>query len=112
MKFQRYWPALFIALLPCSSFIAQGAAQHPLDALEASEIIVAAAILRAAGHVDEKTLIASLTLQEPAKADVLAWKAGEPIPRKAKVALRRNSATFEAVVDLASGKVLSHQERP
>lgn len=112
MKFQRYWPALFIALLPCSSFIAQGAAQHPLDALEASEIIAATAILRAAGHVDEKTLIASLTLQEPAKADVLAWKAGEPIPRKAKVALRRNSATFEAVVDLASGKVLSHQERP
>ena len=103
---------LLVALFACSPIAAQGAAQYPLDALEAPEIIAATAILRSAGHVDDKTLIASLTLQLPAKADVLAWKAGDAIPRKAKAVLRRNAATFEAVVDLDSKRVLSHVELP
>ncbi len=87
-------------------------ANHPLDTLDASEITTTTAILRKEGHVDDKTLIASITLQEPQKANVLAWKKGDPFPRKAKAVLRRNATTFEAVVDLVSRKVLSHKQIP
>ena len=93
MNPHRCWPGLSAALLAALPFTAQGAAQHPLDALEASEIVATTAVLRSAGHVDDKTLIALLTLQEPPKADVLAWKTGDPIPRQAKAVLRRNSTT-------------------
>jgi primary-amine oxidase len=84
--------------------------QHPLDALDASEITATTAILKGAGHVDDRTLLASITLLEPPKADVLAWKAGEPISRRSKTVLRRNSTTFEAVVDLDGGKLTSLKE--
>jgi len=100
---------LFICLL---TGILHAAATHPLDALDASEIPTTTAILRAAGHADDNTFIASITLQEPVKSDVLGWERGEPIPRKAKAILRRNAKTFEALVDLTSGKVLSYQEMP
>ncbi|HXV41242.1 MAG TPA: hypothetical protein VD701_09795, partial [Steroidobacteraceae bacterium] len=106
---RRILPAVLLTILP---FTAQSAAQHPLDALDASEVTAATAILRSAGHADDKTVFASLTLLEPHKAEVLAWKVGDPIPRRAKAVLRRNLATFEAVVDLAGRKVVSHQEIP
>lgn len=112
MNTRLRWLPSWVALFACSPFTAQGAAQHPLDALEAPEIIAAAAILRSAGHVDDKTLIASLTLQPLLKADVLAWKAGDAIARRARAVLRRDAATFEAVVDLDLGKVLSHRQLP
>jgi primary-amine oxidase len=89
-----------------------GAAHHPLDALDASEILATTIILKNAGHVDDTTLVASITLQEPPKADVLAWKSGDSISRRAKSVLRRNATTFETVVDLHSGKVESHKEVP
>lgn len=105
-------PTSLLALLVCLPLAAQGAAQHPLDALDASEITATTAILKNAGHVDNTTLIASISLQEPPKADVLAWKPGDAIPRSAKAVLRRNATTIEALVDLTAGKVLSHQEIP
>ncbi|MGB5131778.1 MAG: hypothetical protein WBO00_04130, partial [Steroidobacteraceae bacterium] len=108
-KFWRILPSVLFTFLPLA---AQSAAQHPLDALDASEITATTAILRNAGDVDDKTLVASITLQEPPKADVLAWRTGDPIPRRAKAVLRRHSTTFEAVVDLRSGEVLSHKEIP
>ncbi len=97
----------FVAILPVVT-----EAQHPLDALDASEIKATTAILRQAGHVDDQTLVASITLKEPLKADVFAWRKGDPIGRKAKVVLRRNAKTFESIVDLVNRKVLSHQEIP
>lgn len=101
-------PAL-IAILPSGSALA---AQHPLDALDASEISATMAVLRRAGHADDRALIASLTLQAPPKEQVLAWKAGDPLPRKAKVVLRHDATTYESVVDLGSGQVLSHRAVP
>ena len=88
------------------------AANHPLDALDASEIASTTSILRKAGYVNDKTLIASITLQKPAKADVLNWRKGEPFTRTAKAILRRNTKTSEAVVDLSKGETLSHREIP
>lgn len=103
---------LTAVLLASLSGVAHGAARHPLDALDASEITEATAILRRAGHVDDGTLIASLTLQEPPKAEVLAWQSGDALPRQAKAVLRHDAKTFEALVDLDSRKVLAHREMP
>jgi hypothetical protein len=100
--------AVLFALLP----VLQAEARHPLDALDAAEITATMAILKSAGHVDDKTLVSSISLQEPPKTDVLAWKASDAIPRSAKAVLRRNATTFEAVVDLGSGDVLSHKAIP
>jgi len=105
----RILPVVMLAILSLPSY---GAVRHPLDALEASEITATTDILRSAGEIDDKTLIASITLEEPPKADVLAWKAGEPIMRRAKAVLRRRSTTVEAVVDLDAGKVASLKEIP
>ena len=108
-KCRQVLPAVLFAVLPLA---AQAATHHPLDALDASEINATTAILKSAGLVDDKTLVASIDLQEPPKANVLTWKTGDPNPRSARAVLRRNATTIEAVVDLGSGKVLSHKEIP
>lgn len=112
MQAQLHSRILLAMLFACLPLVAQSAVQHPLDALNASEITATMAILKNAGHVDDKTLVSSISLQEPPKANVLAWKAGDAIPRSAKAVLRRNATTLEAVVDLGSGKVLSHKAIP
>lgn len=99
-----------LAFFACLTLASHGAAQHPLDALDGSEITATTVILKNTGHLDDATLVASISLQEPPKADVLAWKSGDAIPRSAKAVLRQNASTFEAVVDLSSGRVLSHKE--
>jgi primary-amine oxidase len=87
-------------------------ASHPLDALTSDEVSSVARLLVAAGHADDKTLFAAITLLEPAKASVLAWAPGQPFDRRAFVVLRRDGKTFEARVDVTSGKVLDFAEVP
>jgi primary-amine oxidase len=88
------------------------AANHPLDALDESEITNVVAILRSAGHADDKTLFSAIALLAPPKQDVVMWKKGDPIHRKAEAILRRNTKTFETVVDLENRKVLEYREVP
>jgi primary-amine oxidase len=99
---------LLFCLLPRINF----AVDHPLDGLTAAEITTTTAIMRTAGLVDDKALIASIALAEPSKADVLAWKKGDAIPRQTKSVLRKNAKTYEVVVDLVSRSVLSEKEIP
>jgi primary-amine oxidase len=87
-------------------------ATHPLDPLDASEITATIAALRSAGHADARTVFASVTLLEPLKPEVLAWKPGEPFPRAAAVVLRRNATTYQARVDLNTGKVTAFNAVP
>jgi Cu2+-containing amine oxidase len=51
---------------------------HPLDSLSREEIAAAVAVLREAGHIDATTRFALIDLDEPRKADVLAWKPAGP----------------------------------
>lgn len=101
----------FLALL-CLSFClsATAAVQHPLDGLQADEYGAVRDILMASGDADEQTLFATIRLDEPSKADVLAWTEGTTIPRVAWVALRKGKGLFEGRVDLQAGKVLSIDE--
>ncbi|HVR30704.1 MAG TPA: tyramine oxidase [Thermoanaerobaculia bacterium] len=98
--------AILLAALPA------GAATHPLDALDAAEIAAAAALLRAAGHAGDATVFHTISLEEPPKEAVLAWKEGEPISRAAALTVRDRGATYEAVVDLTARRVVSFDQVP
>ncbi len=101
---------LIVALLVPG--LASAAATHPLDSLDAQEIVGAVSLLRKAGHADGDTYFASISLREPPKATVLAWNAGEPILRAADVVMRAKQRTYAAVVDLSRGRVESFRELP
>jgi primary-amine oxidase len=92
------------------AFGAEAAPSHPLDALTAEEYPEIKRILGEAGHLGEGTAFAMIQLREPAKADVLAWRTGDPIPRTAFVVLREGPRLFEAEVDLVEGAVASFEE--
>ena len=85
-------------------------ATHPLDALDDAEIAATVAILRAADRADADTVFHSISLLEPAKDLVYAWRAGQAIPRAAAVVLRDGGKTYEAKVDLDARKVLSFEQ--
>jgi primary-amine oxidase len=63
-----------------------------------------------AGAADDDTQFASVLLDEPPKAVVLDWEAGDPLPRVALATLRRGDRVLEAHVDLAAGRVLDVAE--
>ena len=53
-----------------------------------------------------------MRLEEAPKADILKWRPGDPFTRKVRVTMRRDARTFDAIVDLTAGKVLSHRQLP
>jgi primary-amine oxidase len=85
---------------------------HPLDPLTAAEIETAMAVLRQSGKIDASFRFPAVSLQEPPKAQVLAWKPGSPIPRQALIVAFNPAAnkTYEAVVDVAAGRLVSWKE--
>src|SRR5947209_14921632 len=89
---------------------AQGRVIHPLEPLAADEIANAAAIVREHTRLSHRSRFISITLHEPPKEQVLAFRHdGEAIDRQAEVILLDPSqlGAFEALVSLSQGKVLS-----
>jgi primary-amine oxidase len=89
-------------------------AAHPLDPLSSTEFQTTAAILRRDQSVTDSWRFASIELNEPAKADVKAWKTGDPVPRRSLSVLwdRQTNQTYEAVVDLVGDRVDSWTHQP
>jgi primary-amine oxidase len=87
---------------------------HPLEPLSGDEIRSAAAILREAGLVHDKTRFVSIALDEPTKESVAGWQPGDPFDRRAFAVLLDNAAgkTFEAVVSLDDRTVVRHEHIP
>ncbi|KAK3434525.1 primary amine oxidase [Eucalyptus grandis] len=83
---------------------------HPLDPLTTDEIIRVGSIVRSYPPFESSPpSIHSLTLHEPEKAEVVAWRKGDPLPpRRAFVLALSNRRTHELVVDLGSGRVAAH----
>ncbi len=101
-------PTLRLTLcLLAAAAIPAAAADHPLDQLSYQEVWQALEILRDAGRLDSETTFSQLTLSEPAKDVVRAWREGDEIPRAAYALVRQGEDTFEATVDLNAGKVSS-----
>ena len=78
-------------------------ARHPLDSLSTEEFRRTTDALRAAGELIPSRRFASITLDEPAKAAVLAWREGDPISRRSLSVLwdRADNKAYEAIVELA-----------
>ena len=95
----------------CSIFLAAAqlaqAADHPLDPLSYQEIWRALELVRNAGHMDRETRFSQLTLHEPSKREVLAWRPGAVMPRKAYAVVRHGKDAFEAIVDLTADQLAS-----
>ena len=89
-------------------------APHPLDPLTAQEYDRTVALLRGAGALTDTCRFASITLQEPPKQEITAWRPGDPVPRRSLSVFwdRRDNLTKEAVVDLVLDAVESVVEVP
>lgn len=93
-------PADAPAALPAAHF-------HPLEPLGGDEIAAAVQILRDSGRISPKSRFVLATLQEPPKADVLAWTPGTALPREAAVQVLDNAdgRAYEATVSLTDSAV-------
>ena len=88
--------------------------QHPLDPLTADEIEGAVAVLRAEQDLGERVRFEVVTLQEPPKHVVSGFRRGDAIQREAFVVLLdgRTGKTYEAIVSLTEGVVVSWKHIP
>lgn len=107
----RSLTTLAAALALATSLGAQ-APTHPLDGLSGREHWVIYDALVASGRTDSTTNYLYVGLNEPPKAEVLAWRAGQPFRREALVHLIQGLRGYEAVVDLVGKKVLTWTEVP
>jgi len=83
---------------------------HPLDELSAAEYWTLSQTLRADDRVGDESEFLYAGLNEPPKASVLAWRAGMPFGRQARVHFVRDFKGYEAVVDLVARRVLELRE--
>lgn len=81
------------------------AAAHPLDGLSAEEYQAVTATLRDAGKAGDGTLYPLIELIEPDKADVLAWKEGDPETRRARVHYSADGGFRTAIVNITDHTV-------
>lgn len=93
------------AALMQAAFSLTAVVAHPLDPLTGDEIAASVAVLTASGDADAAARFASIDLDEPAKAAVLAWRPGQPVARRALVTVRRGGRVYEGVVDLRAHRV-------
>lgn len=100
-------PAVSTAALYLSILAAAG---HPLDGLSTQEHWTLYDVLRASGRVDDKARYAGVQLHEPPKDEVLAWQPGQPFRREALAAVVVGGRTWEAVVDVKGGTLVSWAE--
>ncbi|MDX6285126.1 MAG: primary-amine oxidase [Frankiales bacterium] len=87
---------------------------HPLDPLTADEATTASRVLRESGQLPEGTLYPLVTLAEPAKAALLAWRDGDPIDRQLRYLCwhRETRAAYEALVSATHERVVSVEPVP
>jgi primary-amine oxidase len=88
--------------------------RHPLDPLSETEIATACALLKSKKKLPSSTRFAFVQLEEPAKADVLAWVPGQALPRKAATTIfdSATGVTHIAVVDITNETIASWIEHP
>jgi primary-amine oxidase len=106
---------LVLAVVSLGSALARSQTQvpqHPLEALKSQEYWTVYDVLHASAHLDADTSITSVLLHEPPKAEVLAWKPGDPVSRQAEAILLRKGLTIEVRVDIGSHQLLYWKERP
>jgi primary-amine oxidase len=101
--------AAIVVLSDCQPARAPGPAAprpHPLDPLTAAEYREVVGLLSTAGHVDSTSRYPIITLNVPAKAEVLSWVGGGSLPaRRAEAVVQHRGQVYEATVDLGAKRV-------
>jgi primary-amine oxidase len=87
---------------------------HPLDPLSSAEIAAATAILRASREIGASYRFVSVSLREPPKEQVVAFRDGDRVDREAFAVMfdHAHDATYETVISLSRGEVLSWTHIP
>jgi primary-amine oxidase len=87
---------------------------HPLEPLTSAEISQAVSIARTSPELGQHIRFATVTLHEPAKSNVISFKAGDPIEREAFIVLLDNATgmTYEVVVSLTQTRITSLKAIP
>nr|MBS1899347.1 primary-amine oxidase [Actinomycetota bacterium] len=87
---------------------------HPLDSLTGAEFSATAAALAREHGVDAGWRYASIILKEPPKAEVKAWREGDPVVRRSLSVLwrKQTNEVYEAVVNLTDDAVESWTHVP
>jgi primary-amine oxidase len=89
--------------------LAAHAQSHPLDGLTTPEYKRIQTILASSGKLTATTRFHTVALDEPSKAVVRAWKPGTPFPRHALAIVSDHGKTYEALLDLNAGTILSYK---
>ena len=78
---------------------------HPLEPLTAEEIRTAVATVRADGRIDQDARFATITLDEPSKATLSAYRPGDPVERRVHLVIvpGPESTVIEAIVAVPTG---------
>ena len=96
---------------PASAPATEAAAPHPLDPLTTDEIRTAVAVARGDARL-ANAVFHLVTLQEPLKDDVLAWRPGKTLMRLSRLQAMTPAAVYEAVIDVNAKRLVSVTERP
>lgn len=94
-------------LLVAASGLSAQEPEHPLDPLGFQEYWAVLETLDSAEKLDQDTRFSLVSLVEPPKDLVWGWSPGDALPRQALAVVRQGPDTYEAVVDLAAGKLVS-----
>jgi len=105
MKRLKHLAATALAM----AIFAPVAVAHPLDGLTAEEYQRINQILREQKVINDDTLFPLIELKEPAKAEVLKWKDGDKLDRKASVQFTDQGGFKEAVVNISAGTIESNE---
>lgn len=100
---------LAAAALGASSSAAESAATHPLDPLDANELVAIRDILTRSDRFSPGSNFAWIALDEPSKAAVGNFKAGSDFPRRAKLDAidYQRGKTYRVLIDLRARRILS-----
>lgn len=105
--------AAVVAVQLAPALLAQ-TTSHPLEPLTAGEITRTTEVLRGAGKLDSTSAFVSITVREPPKSEVLAWRPGTALRRESFAIIydRAKRRTSEAVVDVSDGTLVSWKDIP
>jgi primary-amine oxidase len=85
-------------------------ARHPLDPLTEDEIRTAIQTAKSDARLTAAAF-PSISVNDPAKADVIAWQPGRPVARQARLQAMTSDRTYEVVIDIGGRRIASIDER-
>ncbi|MEN9251080.1 MAG: primary-amine oxidase [Thermostichales cyanobacterium BF3_bins_165] len=105
---------LGLVLLTISGSAGSPKPLHPLDPLTAEDIETTATVIRKSQNLAADAVFVTIDLNEPDKAKVLGFRPGDPVERQSLAVVYEPKAnrTYEGIVDLGSGKLVSWIEVP